>query len=233
MNKIVLLQKREKGKIVQVPCEIDFLTSEDENEACSFYEKTSKLIEDSEIFVSSNTLPSDLAGDGVVLGVKAESRLVCVRILTFNYNTISEYKSVLGERFIENTACSDGCLVDSKYRGNNLQLLTWYWVEPLLHEKCDCVVATVSPKNHVSIKNLLSCGFMIVAMANMYENYERYILRKKLVGVQRFKTIRHLEVNEHDKEKILDMFSKGFVGYKVKHRPDGAYILFGQEIILT
>jgi hypothetical protein len=215
---------------VQVPCEIVFLTSNDEYEACSFYKAATRPIKNSEVFVTSNTLPSDLAGEGIVLGVKAEACLICVRVLTFNYNTISEYENVLGKTFAENVVCSDGCVVDSKYRGNNLQQLTWFWVEPLLYDKCDCVVATVSPKNLVSLKNLLSCGFMIIAMANMYGNYERFVLRKKLVGIHHYNTSEQMEINVLNKENLTDMFSKGFIGYKIKYKSTGTYILFGQEI---
>jgi hypothetical protein len=230
MSEIILLQKKKKGKIVQVPCEFVFLTSKDENETCSFYESAIKLIGNPEVFAPDNTLPLDLSGDGIVLGVRAENRLICVRIITFNQDTISEYRKILGEKLPERVACSDACVVDSQYRGNSLQQLTWFMMEPLLHGKYDCIVATVSHKNLVSLKNLLSCGFVIVDRAIMYGGYERFILRKKLSNIQDIKTTDHIEIDLHDGEKMKTMFSEGYVGYKMKHRLIGMHILFGQEV---
>ena len=229
MNEVILLKKKERGKIAQVPCEISFLTSKDEGEACSFYETIANAVGDPEIFAPDNTLPSDLAGDGIVLGVKAEKSLICTRVLTFNHDTITEYKDILGKKFIENAVCSDGCIVDNRFRGNNLQQLTWFRVEPLLYGKYNSAVATVSPKNLVSLMNLFSCGFIIIARANMYGGHERFILRKKLMDIQSIKTMGHLEINVHDRAKIADMLSKGYIGYKVRHRNNGMNILFGQE----
>ena len=230
MSNTILLHKKDKGKIVQVPCKIDYLTSKDESETCSFYEAVASLVGNPEIFAPDNTLSSDLGGGGIVLGVRAENRLVCVRILTFNHDTISEYEEVLGGKFASLPSCSDGCVVDSRYRGNNLQLLTWFQIESLLHDKSDCVVATVSPKNLVSLKNLFACGFMIVKRANMYGGHERLILKKELTDVQSVKTAGHMEINVHDRVKMTDMFSRGYVGYKMRHRSAGVNILFGQEI---
>ena len=231
MSKTIMLQKKVKGKIIQVPCEIDYLSSADESEACSFYNAEAELVGNPEIFFPDNNLPSDLAGDGIVLGVKAESQIICIRVLTFNRDIISEYKNALRDNFIERTACSDCCIVDSRFRGNNLQLLTWFWMEPLLYDLCNCVVATVSPKNLISLKNLLSCGFMIVANADMYGDYERLILRKKLTGIQRFRTTGRFEISVHDREGMTDLFSKGYVGYKLKHKPAGMCILMGKETV--
>jgi hypothetical protein len=230
MKKLVLLQKKEKSKIFQVPCEIDFLSLKDENEACSFYNAMAKQIRNPEIFVPDNTLSSDLVGDGIVLGVRAENNLICIRVLTHNFHTISEYKSVLGEKVTGNLICSDGCVVDKRYRGNSLQQLTWFMIEPILHGKYDCVVATVSPKNHVSLKNLLICGFVIVALADMYSGYERFLLRKKLIDTQCIKTSEHMEINILDKNRITDVLSRGFVGFRMKYKPLGVHILFGQEM---
>ena len=229
MNKTIMFQKKDKGKIVQVPCEFKFLTSKDENETCSFYDMVANLVDDPEIFSPHNTLPSDLAGDGIVLGVRAENHLICIRILTYNRDTISAYEDALGGKFSENTVCSDGCVVDSRYRGNNLQLLTWFWMESLLHGKCDRVVATVSPKNIVSLKNLLSCGFMIIAEKSMYGGHERFILRKNLAGVQSIKTAGHVEINVHDREQMVKMLSEGYAGYKMRHRSSGVNILLARE----
>ena len=229
MNEVIMLHKKEKGKILQVPSEICFLTLKDEYEACSFYNSAAKLTGNPEIFAPDNTLHSDIAGDGIVLGVRAENRLVCVRVLTFNKKTISDYREKLGEKLAENVVCSDGCIVDAQYRGNNLQLLTWFRIEPLLHGKYDCVVATVSPENLVSLNNMFSCGYVIVTKANMYGGYERFIVRKKLVGVQSIQTAKHIEISIHDKERIAAAFSEGYVGYKMRHRSIGVNILLGQE----
>jgi hypothetical protein len=100
-----------------------------------------------------------------------------------------------------------------------------------LHGKCDCVVATVSPKNLFSLKNLFACGFIIIARANMYGGHERFILKKKLADIQSFQTVEHVEINVHDRVKMADMLSEGYVGYKMRHRSAGVYILFGREII--
>ena len=230
MKRIILLQKKERHRIVQVPCEIDFLTSKDKDEACSFYNTIARLIRNPEIFIPDNTLPLDLAGEGIVIGVRAESRLICLRVLTYNQDTISDYKNILGEKVTGNIACSDGCVVDSRYRGNNLQQITWFLIEPLLYGKYDTVVATVSPKNSVSLRNLLICSFLIVDIADMYNGYERFILRKKLTNLQCYQTAEHLEINVHDRNAIMNALSRGYIGYKMKHRSTGIYILFGQEI---
>ena len=230
MKRIFLLQKKERHRIVQVPCEIDFLTSKDENEACSFYNTVARLIRNPEIFVPDNTLPSDLGGEGIVLGVRVDTRLICIRVLTFNKNTIRDFKNILGEKISGTIACSDGCVVDSRYRGNNLQQMTWFLVEPLLYGKCDTVVATVSPKNFASLRNLLICSFLIVDMANMYNGYERFILRKKLTDPQSYQTAEYLEINVNDRNGIMNAISRGYIGYKMKYRSTGIHILFGQEI---
>ncbi|MCL2767505.1 MAG: hypothetical protein FWE49_02080 [Synergistaceae bacterium] len=229
MNGSILLQKKENDRIVQVPCEIDLLTSNDENEVCSFYNMTAKLAGGPEVFVPEHTLPSDLAGDGIVLGVRAEGRLICVRVSTFNRDVISEYREELGGKFEEIAACSDGCIVDSRYRGNKLQQLTWFRMEPLLHGKCDCVYATVSPKNPFSLKNVFSCGYVVIARLNMYGGYERFVVRKRITGIQCINTAQHIEINLHDGEKMAAVLSEGYVGYKMMSGSAGVSILFGQE----
>ena len=231
MNETILLKKKEKGKIVHTACEFTFLTAKDEREACNFYEMIANSIGDSEIFVPDNSLPTDLAGDGIVLGVREENNLICIRVLTFNQDIISEYKGILGEKYTKNAACSDGCAVDSRFRGNNLQLLSWFRIEPLLYGKRDHVVATVSPRNPVSLKNLFASGFIIIARASMYGGHERFILVKKLANNQAVKTAGHLEINLHDRGRMADALSEGYVGYKLRHRAAGINILLGQEII--
>jgi len=230
MKNIIFLQKKEKGRIVQTPCEVDFLTSKDEYEACSFYESIADLVGNPDIFAPEHTLPSDLASEGIVLGIRAEKKLICIRVLTFNSNTISEYKNVLGEKIVGNVACSDGCVVESQYRGNNLQQLTWFMIEPSLHKKYSCIVATVSPKNLISLKNLLACGFHIAARSNMYGNHDRFVLIKYLENNHSFKTVQHVEIGVHDKERMIGMFSEGYIGYKMKRKSTGICILMGQEI---
>jgi len=230
MNNTVYLQKKERGRTVQTACEIGFLTSKDEYEACSFYEKIAELVGNPDIFAPNNTLPSDLANEGIVLGIRAETKLICIRILTFNRRTISEYKNILGKRIIGNVACSDGCVVENRYRGNNLQQLTWFVIEPLLHSKYESVVATVSPKNLISLKNLLACGFHIVARTDMYGNHDRFIVTKNLVDNYGFRTVKHLEIDVHNREKMIEMFSRGYIGYKMKRKSNGIFILMGQEI---
>ena len=64
----------------------------------------------------------------------------------------------------------------------------------------------------------------------MYGGHERFILGKKLADAHSIKTAGHLEINLHDRRKMADALSEGYVGYKLRHRAAGINILFGQEI---
>lgn len=230
MSKI-LLRKKMFGTLVQVPCVIRVLLPGDEKEACSFYTKIAKSISDPEIFIAEHTIPSDINGEGLVIGVYDEKGLlICLRILTRNREVLSHYADMIGEKGIDRALCSDGCIVDQVYRGNNLQFLSWFYAETLISEKYDFAVSTVSPKNIFSLNNMLACGFLIVGVSEMYGGYKRFIMRKDFSGETLIRTAGHFEIDIHDEQMIARAISEGCVGYKTHRRSSGVNVLLGTRL---
>lgn len=77
----------------------------------------------------------------------------------------------------------DTTFVDPAYKGFGLQRLFITLKDALARGAgAEEALATVSPDNEASLKNLLASGFSAASRKNMYGSYDRLILRKPLAG---------------------------------------------------
>lgn len=67
----------------------------------------------------------------------------------------------------------DNTIVDPTHRGQRLQA---HIIEHLVEGATEPIVATVSPENPASLKNLLSCGFEIRKTVERHGGFKRHVI---------------------------------------------------------
>ena len=118
------------------------------------------------------------------------------------------------------------------YRGNGLQLkLTYAHLRVIEEMGYEHVCCTVSPKNPVSLANILSFGMMIEGLRPKMQGWWRYILHKNILranlidmGVRR----KEIRINISDIEGQLDLVKRGFKGFKIAYLPEGAEVFYAK-----
>jgi hypothetical protein len=137
--------------------------------------------------------------------------------------------------------------VHPAYRGNGLQRkLTFAHLRVIEELGYEHVCCTVSPKNPISLANILSCGLVIDGLRPKMHGWWRYILHKNILrpnfsdmeGQEDEVESRDLEesgvcrneikIKISDIEGQLDLLKRGFKGFKIAILPDGAEVFFAQ-----
>lgn len=225
------LKKRKKSDFfTKVPCILRRLTMKDKEEALALH-RAMALRANPEIFVpgSDEEFLRILAGDGVVLGVQDEKRIVCMRTVLFETHddeVLMEDMKLLPDQ-MQRMAFVEYCIVHRDYRGNNLQFLTYYFMEDLLWEDFDYLYTTVSPRNIFSLRNVMDCGFYAFHLKERYGGYMRYLLRKDLKHSPSVRMKRHMSALLHDYPVQQRIMEDGKVGYRLVRNMSGVWMQFG------
>lgn len=120
----------------------------------------------------------------VILGVYDKERLIAYGSVGFLGDSPDNLGWDLGWTLKEVRRCAvlDTIVVDEEYRGLGLQReLIRRCVEYAMKKVPQCkILATVSPRNIYSLRNVQAEGFKILAHKEKYGGKERYILGKEL-----------------------------------------------------
>jgi len=168
-----------------------------------------------------------------VLGVLAEEKLVA-------YSTIrypGTGKDNLGrdlhlaEEDLKNLAHLQAIAVHPHFRGYGLQReLAAAHLQVLESSGYEHICCTVSPKNPVSLNNLLSCGFRVRALIHKFTGWWRYILYKNknwpVTGAAQAPTGDETALNCLNIESQRDLIQRGFEGYRVEGNGEKSEIFY-------
>lgn len=143
-------------------------------------------IDDRETFVltTAEELAESLDKD-ICLGVYFEGSLIAFTLMISNRCSPRNlgYHLEYDEAICQKCVTNDTTFVHPDYIGFGIQrCLLSLKIDIALGLGADEMLTTVSPKNTISLKNIMSEGFEIAAKKPMYGDYERYILRKALIG---------------------------------------------------
>ena len=93
------------------------------------------------------------------------------------------------------------------------------------------VCCTVSPKNPVSLANILSSGFVIKGLRPKFQGWCRYIMYKNILhnrNLDRSKVCEEIKIIDSDIKGQADLLKTGFVGFKMDRRPEGFRISYAK-----
>jgi hypothetical protein len=217
------------GRSQVVKCRIGLMGSSDLEEAIKLHCRVTRGLS-REIYVptTDGELENILNGEGVSLGVWFEDRLICMRAVITDPDSVGGILEHMGFDPAQHgrAAYTDHCIVDKDFRGNNVQFLTHYAIENQISGKFDVILTTVSPKNMFSLHNILACNFVIIGLKTLYGGYTRYIMRKNFRDGASLWTNGHLIVPSSDLARQREVLADGYVGYKCIRKHSEFSILY-------
>jgi ribosomal protein S18 acetylase RimI-like enzyme len=120
------------------------------------------------------------------------------------------------EEELERVAHLQAAAVHPAYRGNGLQRIMGAAHLKVIEEMgFEHVLCTVSPKNPISLRNLLSNGFVIKGLKPKFGGAWRYIMYKNLFRPVCLRSC-PVVIKGSDIEGQLDLLSKGYMGFDLK-----------------
>ena len=166
-----------------------------------------------------------------VLGVFSEDKLIGYGAISFPGPGEDNFGKDVGldDNEVSKTAHLETAAINPDYRGNSLQQTIIAIFLKELHERDYVhVCCTTSPKNYPSVKNLMSCGFVVKAIKVKFNGMIRYIM---------YKNIKHpmaIDPNEEDAvmpvdiERQMRLIKNGYVGFKINKLSEGFEVVFGK-----
>lgn len=229
-NTIFLHRHLPGGRAQLVSCTMGLLGPDDAEQSIALQDRVAKGLS-GDIYLPSeeSDIVRYLNGDGITIGVWFEDRLVCARTIKTNEQWTKKALAEIDEPVDPGckTAVSAYTIVDKEFRGNNTQFLSYYMMESLLADGFDMIVTTVAPKNIFSLLNVMSCGFYITGLRDLYGDYLRYILKKQLSTSKPLWTNWHHSIPIRSVEQQQQALREGNVGYKLVNKMRGFYVLYG------
>ncbi len=137
----------------------------------------------------------------------------------------------LPEDELESVAHLQAAAVHPDYRGNGLQKLMGEAHLKVIEEMGFAnVLCTVSPRNPVSLRNILDNGFVIKGLRPKFWGVWRYIMYRDL---HRPTSLRHLRSNPlaikcSDIEGQLDLLQRGYLGFDIDMCSGDFEVLYGR-----
>jgi len=188
-----------------------------------------------EIFISHDEdyLRQIFQTDFSVLGVRAEEKLVAYSIIRYP----GMGKDNLGrdlnlpDEDLKNLAHLQAIAVHPHFRGCGLQReLAAAHLQVLEDSGCEHICCTVSPKNPVSLKNLLSCGFRVRALNPKFAGWWRYILYKRVNrssgSLKKAASEEEIEIDRWNINGQRELIRKGYEGYRVGKTGDNLQVFY-------
>ena len=159
-----------------------------------------------------------------VLGVLAEEKLTAYSMTRYPGLGKDNLGRDLGlaKEDLKKVAHLQAIAVHPNFRGYGLQReLAAAHLQVLESSGYEHICCTVSPKNPVSLKNLLSCGFRVMALVPKFAGWWRYILYKRVnqhsSRPKEAASEEEIGVACSDIEGQRELIRKGYEGYRVEH----------------
>lgn len=168
-----------------------------------------------------------------VLGVLAGEKLVAYSIIRYpgtGKDNLGRDLN-LAEEDLKDLAHLQAIAVHPHFRGYGLQReLAAAHLQVLESYGYEHICCTVSPKNPVSLNNLLSCGFRVRALIPKFAGWWRYILYKNknwpVTGAPQAPTGDETALNCLNIECQSDLIQRGYEGYRVEGNGEKSEIFY-------
>jgi GNAT superfamily N-acetyltransferase len=173
------------------------------------------------------------------IGIFAGEHLVAYSIIRIPGHS-SKYGNLgrdinLPEEDLGKVAHLQAIAVHPAYRGNGLQRL-------LIHRHLSVaevqgykhICCTVSPKNPISLANMLSSGLLIEGLAPKFHDWPRFILHRDPSKEESIAEIRPIGIIEEriisisDLKEQLNLLQMGFKGFDISSQSGGYFISYGR-----
>jgi len=191
------------------------------------------LLHDEEFFqdILSQRIPA--------IGIFAGEDLVAYSIIRIP-GLSSKYSNLgrdinLPEEDLGKVAHLQAIAVHPAYRGNGLQrLLINRHLSVAKVQGFKHICCTVSPKNPISLANMLSCGLLIEGLAPKFNDWPRFILHRDLSEEESIAEMRPTGIIEEriisisDLKGQLNLLQMGFKGFDISSRSAGHVISYGR-----
>lgn len=231
-SNIFFLQKHShKGKTEIVPCTMSLLGPEHIEQSVNLHDRVVKGLGD-EIFIPTELEEMrhyHLSDDGFAIGIWHGDKLICVRTVKTDGDWVNKglKEMEMSEDPTHTTALTGYAAVDKEFRGNNTQLISYYFSEMLVSKDKRRIVSSVAPKNIFSLQNILRCGSHIIALKTLYSGVLRYITEKQMRETTPIWTNWHHTVSIRNTEEQRRLIDAGNVGYKlIRKRVTGFVMLY-------
>ena len=157
-----------------------------------------------------------------VLGVLAEEKLAAYSIIRYpgmGKDNLGRDLN-LAEEDLEKIAHLQAIAVHPHFRGCGLQReLAAAHLRVLESSGYEHICCTVSPKNPVSLNNLLSCGFTVRALNPKFGGWWRYILYKRVSQpsdrLKKAESKNEIGIDRSNIDGQRELIRKGYEGYRV------------------
>ncbi len=230
----------EEGNIFE-PFSIRKLDFEDVDEMKVLEAEIMAGLEDSDAFSpdEKNEILDDLERGAMIFGVFVKDKLRAYRYISFPKRTKANYGRDIGMngKELDNVVNFTTTIVHPEYRGNRLQRKTMkHALEQLKGTEYRYLIATISPLNYYSLKNMIRSGFVIKKIKLKYgkiadeiDGKIRYILLRDINDDIRKKYRKTIVVNNTEIDLQKNLIKNGYIGYDVDELDEfGEYkILFG------
>jgi len=198
-------------------------------------------LEDSDAFAPDERkeIIDDLERGAMIFGVFVKDKLKAYRYISFPKRRKANYGRDIGmeEEELDFVVNFTTTIVHPEYRGNRLQRKTMkHALEQLKGTEYRYLIATISPLNYYSLKNMIRSGFVIKKIKLKYgkiadeiDGKIRYILLRDINDDLRKKYRKTIVVNNTEIDLQKNLIKNGYVGYDVDEL-DGSgefKILFG------
>ncbi|UTR07348.1 GNAT family N-acetyltransferase [Alkalihalobacillus sp. LMS6] len=182
--------------------------------------------------LSHGEIHNILAGNGMIVGVFTEKRLIAARALLVPDVDEDEHlgkDAGLSRDQLKEVIYQEISLVHPEYRGRRLQQQMGEWLNCRLKKEdqpYQYVCATVAPTNLPSMVDKLKQGMEIVALKEKYGGKLRYIFIKNIKNPSSsfYETTVDVWLDDHEKQK--DLIRLGYKGVALKREKDTYKIVY-------
>jgi ribosomal protein S18 acetylase RimI-like enzyme len=224
-----LREHEEKGSI-EIDYEMRFL---DENAARDIFllqESIIRSLPEPEIFKGHDKdhLQELLLQERSAIGVLTDDGLIAYNLIHVplddedNLGTDLKFSDSELKRVIHMQASA----VHPAYRGNFLQTrMIQTHLAVIRGLGFEHVCCTVSPRNPISLRNILAAGFQIRALKPKFNGWWRFIMHYNASLPAAFGG-EEIKINGSDIHGQLNLLDRGFSGFEIDHLPDGYEIRY-------
>ncbi len=237
------IKRRVEGVNTFEPFSIRKLGFEDIDEMKALEAEIMAGLEDSDAFSpdEKNDILDDLELGAMIFGVFVKDKLRAYRYISFPKRTKENYGRDIGMngKELDKVVNFTTTIVHPEYRGNRLQRKTMkHALEQLKGTEYRYLIATISPLNYYSLKNMIRSGFVIKKIKLKYgkiadeiDGKIRYILLRDINDDIRKKYRKTIVVNNTEIDLQKNLIKNGYMGYDVDELDQfGEYkILFGVQ----
>ena len=229
--------KRNKGSCLEedVSYEMDFLKEDRLSEILELQDIIIKALPDLELFW---THPIDyfrevFEVERSVIGVSTETGLTAYSLIYAPRESKAQEacKNLgtdigLSKEDLKKVSHLQATVVHPDYRGNSLQRrMAKQHLKVLKEMSYEHILCTISPKNPMSLRNILMCGFVIMGLKRKFNGWWRYIMYKNVLSPVSFDSD-EVKIDSLDIAGQIDLISRGYIGCRMQMHPNGFSVIY-------